>query len=32
MPLISWNEVETRAVQFAARWQGETHERSRSGY
>ena len=30
MPRISWNEIETRAVQFAARWQGETYERGES--
>ena len=30
MPRISWNEIETRAVQFAAKWQGETYERGES--
>ncbi len=30
MPRISWNEIETRALVFAAKWQGETYERGES--
>ena len=30
MPRLSWNEIEDRATQFAARWQGETYEKGES--
>lgn len=30
MPRLSWNEIEHRAVQFAARWAGETYEKGES--
>lgn len=30
MPRISWNEIETRATAFAAKWAGETYERGES--
>jgi hypothetical protein len=30
MPRLSWNEIEARATQFAARWQGETYEKGES--
>jgi hypothetical protein len=30
MPRLSWNEIEARATQFAARWEGETYEKGES--
>ena len=30
MPRLSWNEIQDRAVAFAARWQGETYEKGES--
>lgn len=30
MPRLSWNEIQNRAVEFAARWQGETYEKGES--
>ena len=29
-PRLSWNEIESRAVAFAARWAGETYEKGES--
>lgn len=30
MPRLSWNEIEQRAVEFSARWAGETYEKGES--
>lgn len=30
MPRLSWNEIQNRAIAFAARWQGETYEKGES--
>lgn len=30
MPRLSWNEIQDRAVQFAAEWAGETYEKGES--
>ena len=30
MPRLSWNEIQNRAVEFVATWEGETHERAES--
>jgi hypothetical protein len=30
MPRLSWNEIQDRAVAFAARWAGETYEKGES--
>jgi hypothetical protein len=30
MPRLSWNEIEARAVEFSARWAGETYEKGES--
>ena len=30
MPRLSWNEIQHRAVEFAARWRGETCEKGES--
>lgn len=30
MPRLSWNEIESRAVEFSARWVGETYEKGES--
>jgi hypothetical protein len=28
MPVISWNEIKSRAIQFSKEWEGETRERA----
>jgi len=30
MPRLSWNEIERRAVEYSARWAGETYEKGES--
>jgi hypothetical protein len=30
VPRLSWNEIESRAIEFAAKWQGETYEKGES--
>lgn len=30
MPTISWNEIQDRAAEFAAKWEGETYEKGES--
>ena len=30
MPALSWNEIQDRAVEFAAKWQNETYEKGES--
>jgi hypothetical protein len=30
MSNISWNEIQNRAVQFSAKWEGETYEKGES--
>jgi hypothetical protein len=30
VPRLSWNEIESRAIEFAAKWHGETYEKGES--
>ena len=29
-PQLSWNEIQDRAVEFSAKWEGETYEKGES--